>query len=65
MFNDKKSHTQRNWEELYYDGEIDYYDERDVSLDMKQGINDCVKYIEEESDYDTLWYKRGSEEILP
>lgn len=53
----KRSLLERNLQELYYDGEVDYYDERDVSPEMKKGINDCIKYIEEESDYDYLWYK--------
>lgn len=57
----KKSHTQRNWQELYYDGEVDYFDERDVSPEMKQGINDCIKYIEEESEFDILWYKHEAQ----
>ncbi|MBT2759867.1 hypothetical protein [Paenibacillus sp. ISL-20] len=51
----------RTFQELYYDGEIDYYDERDVSPEMKKGINDCIKYIEEESDYDLLWYKNEAQ----
>ena len=61
MFNDKRSLLERNLQEQYYDGEVDYYDERDVSPEMKKGTNDCIKYIEEESDYDYLWYKHEAQ----
>ncbi|MGM1044865.1 MAG: hypothetical protein ACQEXX_01825 [Bacillota bacterium] len=54
---------QRNWQELYYDGLVDYYDERDVSLDMKQGTNDCIKYIEEDLDHDIQWLKQEAHNI--
>lgn len=51
----------KTMQELYYDGEADYCDERDVSLDMKQGTNDCIEYIEQESDYNILWYKQEAQ----
>lgn len=51
----------RTFQELYYDGEVDYYDERYVSPEMKQGIYDCIEYIENESDYDLIWYKNEAQ----
>ncbi|MFI2856818.1 hypothetical protein ACH6EH_06730 [Paenibacillus sp. JSM ZJ436] len=58
----KKQYNQEiNLQEKYYDGDYDYYDERDVSLEMKRGTRDCTKYIEEECDYDHLWYKNEAQ----
>lgn len=52
----------RTFQELYYDGEVDYCDERYVSPEMKQGIYDCVEYIENESlNDDYLWYKQEAQ----
>lgn len=57
----KRSLLERNLQELYYDGDADYYNERDVSPEMKQGVNDCIKYIENESDYEILWFKQEAQ----
>lgn len=50
----------RTWEEQYFDGDVEYYDERDVSPEMKQGTNDCIKYIEEVIDNEAAWFKKAN-----
>lgn len=63
MANHKKNIllSQHDWQDLYYDGETEYFDERDVSSYMKQGLNDCIEYIEDETDNDILWYKNEAQ----
>ncbi|QWU14418.1 hypothetical protein SAMN04487895_101729 [Paenibacillus sophorae] len=42
----------RNLQELYYDGEAEYIDERYVSLELLQGDEDCVEYLDSKYTYD-------------
>jgi len=51
----------KDWQDQYYDGESDYYDERDVSPEMKQGTNDCIEYIEEVIDNEATWFKHEAQ----
>ncbi|RPK31836.1 hypothetical protein EDO6_02463 [Paenibacillus xylanexedens] len=54
----KGNHSINTWEDQYYDGyEVDTYDHRMVSDEIKQGTEDCVKYIEEIVDNEYFWYK--------
>ncbi|WP_405169316.1 hypothetical protein [Paenibacillus sp. FSL H3-0286] len=48
----------KTFQEQYYDGEVDYSDERCVSSEMKQGQYDCVKYLDSQKiDDEVLWRK--------
>lgn len=51
----------KEMQDMYYDGDKDYYDERDVSPVMKQGTYDCIEYIEEVIDNETAWLKREAQ----
>jgi hypothetical protein len=56
----KGQRWEKNWQEQYYDGEVEYIDERCVSLEMKSGTNDCIKYLEKETntyDSEVIWFK--------
>ncbi|OZB98038.1 hypothetical protein [Paenibacillus sp. XY044] len=50
----------RTFQEQYYDGDVDYCDERYVSPEMKQGTNDCVEYIEEVIDNEAVWLMKAN-----
>ncbi|PYE51623.1 hypothetical protein HUB98_06275 [Paenibacillus barcinonensis] len=57
------NHSTITWEDRYYDGygdDWDYYDERMVSEYMKQGIDDCIEYIEVAVDQEVLWLKNNT-----
>ncbi|MWV44954.1 hypothetical protein GRF59_15130 [Paenibacillus sp. HJL G12] len=51
----------KEMQDMYYDGDKDYYDDRDVSPEMKQGTKDCIKYIEEVIDNEATWLKQEAQ----
>lgn len=54
----KGNHSIITWEDKYYDGyEVSTFDEKMVSNWMREGTEDCVKYIEEIVDSEYFWYK--------
>ncbi|WP_063563030.1 hypothetical protein [Paenibacillus sp. O199] len=53
----KGNHSTITWEDQYYDGfEVDTYETKMVSDWMRDGINDCVEYIDV-LDNEYFWYK--------
>lgn len=60
----KGNHSVITWEDRYFDGEIDYYDERYVSLDWKNSTSNLINYQEEMLDTyddDILWLKNEAQ----
>jgi len=51
------NHSTNTWEDRYYDGyDVDHYDDKMVSSWMKEGIEDCIEYMDV-VDSEVLWYK--------
>lgn len=43
---------QKTWQEQYYDGEVEYADERYVSAYMFEGLDDCIEYLNTYDDFE-------------
>ncbi|WP_169834406.1 hypothetical protein [Paenibacillus donghaensis] len=55
----KLAENTKSWGERYFDGEVDYVDERYVSDEMKEGTEDCVEYLDTQKiDDEVLYLKR-------
>jgi hypothetical protein len=51
----------KEMEDKYYDGDADYLDEKFVSKEMKDGLNDCMKYLDQNLvDDEVLWTKSNA-----
>lgn len=58
----KGNHSTITWEDRYYDGcNVDYCEEDFVSSEMKLGTEECIKYIEDTVDNETLWLKNKAQ----
>lgn len=54
--------SQLSWQDLYYDGYVEYFDERNVSSYMTEGLGDCIEYIENSFfDDEVLWLKNEAQ----
>lgn len=53
----KGNHSIITWEDRYYDGfDVDEYETKMVSDWMREGTNDCIRYMDVvDSEY--FWYK--------